>query len=264
MGKVDMTSTITSLCLSVSESLDVAIKKFWELEEVPSTPHLSPDDHIAEQMYKTTTTRISSGRSMVSIPFRTPRPILGDSKTIALRRYKSLEVRLSKNQSLHEQYVNFMKDYLTSGHMELVPSDSVEKLHTYYIPHHCVLKPDSKTTKLRVVFNASDRTNAGLSLNESMYTGPKLQTEIQVVFLCARIRKYLFTTDIKQMYRQISIQPADRDYLRIFWRFSHDDPICEYRLYTVTYGTSAAPLQALHTIRELVNLEGKACLYSIK
>lgn len=58
------------------------------------------------------------------------------------------------------------------------------------------------------------------------------------------------------MYRQIAIQPSDRDYLRILWRFSSNSCIDEYRLCTVTYGTSAAPFQALHTIRQLATVNG--------
>ncbi|XP_050532284.1 uncharacterized protein LOC126900516 [Daktulosphaira vitifoliae] len=259
MGPVEQCNKleITSLNITVSETLDTTLKKFWDLEEIPFTRHLSPDDKMAEQIYQKTTTRIKGGQFMVTIPFRTLRPILGDSKSMALRRFKFLEARLNNNQTLRDQYVDFMKDYLTTGHMELVPLTEIANAHTYYIPHHCVLRPDSKTTKLRVVFNASARTSAGLSLNESMYTGPKLQPDIQAILLCARIWKYLFITDVKQMYRQILIQPTDRDYLRIFWRFSQNDPISEYRLCTVTYGTSAAPFQALRTIHELANVDGK-------
>jgi hypothetical protein len=107
-----------------------------------------------------------------------------------------------------------------------------------------------------VVFNASAKTTAGISLNECMYTGPKLQPDIQVVLLRARLWKYMFIADIKQIYRQILIRPDDRDYLRILWRFSSTLPISDYRLCTVTYGTSAAPFQALRTVRELTNVDG--------
>ncbi|XP_025194768.1 uncharacterized protein LOC112594280 [Melanaphis sacchari] len=91
-----------------------------------------------------------------------------------------------------------------------------------------------------------------------MYTGPKLQPDIQIVLLRARLWKYLFVTDIKQMYRQILVHPDDRDYQRILWRFSPTFKIDEYRLCTVTYGTSAAPYQALRTIRELAMVNAQS------
>lgn len=60
------------------------------------------------------------------------------------------------------------------------------------------------------------------------------------------------------MYRQILVHPDDRDYQRILWRFSATSPIEEYRLCTVTYGTSVAPFQALRTVRELAYQDGYA------
>lgn len=258
MGPVDTSanSNALSLCLSISEPLDETLKRFWEVEELPMVHHLSSDDIEAETFYKSTTTRLATGRFMVRLPFRKSCPLLGNSKAIALQRFKALELRLSKNAELGQQYVDFMTDYLTAGHMEIVPPEDIETAHQYYIPHHCVVKPDSKTTKLRVVFNASAQTSNGLSLNDSMFVGPKLQPDIQIVLLRARLWKYVFVADIKQMYRQILIHPDDRDYQRILWRFSSEHPIEEYRLCTVTYGTSAAPFQALRTIRELATVDG--------
>jgi len=249
-------SSITTMCLTISEPLDSLLKQFWELEELPVACHLSPANLAAEQIYQSTTTRLSSGSFVVSLPFLKPLPLLGDSKTLALQRLKALEFRLNRNNTLQTQYAEFMRDYLTAGHMELIPPAEHRNPYHYYIPRHCVIKPDSLTTKLRVVFNASAKTSAGISLNESMYTGPKLQPDIQRVLLRARLWKYLFMADIRQMYRQILVRPEDRDYLRILWRFSSTSPIDEYSLCTVTYGTSAAPFQALRTIRELANVDG--------
>lgn len=258
MGPVDAQepSHVNSLCLSVSEELDDTLKRFWELEELPLVRHLSSDEIAAEDFYRSTTTRLNSGRFVVRLPFRIPSPSFGDSKTLALQRFRSLELRLKKNEELCHQYVEFMRDYVTAGHMELVPLQQRENPHSYYIPHHCVLRPESQTTKLRVVFNASAQTPVGTSLNESMYVGPKLQPDIQVVLLRARLWKYLFITDIKQMYRQILVHEDDRDYQRILWRFSDATAVEEYRLCTVTYGTSAAPFQALRTVRELALQDG--------
>lgn len=251
-------SSLNSFCiLSVFENLDNTIKKFWELEELQTTHHLSIDDSTAEKFYQQTTTRLESGRFMVKLPLKSPLPLLGDSRTMALHRYRSLEIRLSRDQHLRQQYVEFMHDYVSNNHMELIPAEDKDVPYNYYIPHHCVLRPDSLTTKLRVVFNASARTTTGSSLNDLLYTGPKLQPDIQVVLLRARLWKYLFMADIKQMYRQIVVDPPDRNYLRILWRFTVDSPIEEYRLCTVTYGTSAAPYQALRTVRELATVDGQ-------
>ncbi|XP_054723952.1 uncharacterized protein LOC129234086, partial [Uloborus diversus] len=53
------------------------------------------------------------------------------------------------------------------------------------------------------------------------------------------------------MFRQIRVHPDDTDWQRILWRNSPDDSITEYRLVTVTYGTSCAPFLATRTLHQL-------------
>lgn len=58
---------ITSLFLSIAEILRSTLKEFWEHEELPIVHRLSSEDSIAEDIHKTTTSRLSSGRFMVAI-----------------------------------------------------------------------------------------------------------------------------------------------------------------------------------------------------
>jgi hypothetical protein len=55
------------------------------------------------------------------------------------------------------------------------------------------------------------------------------------------------------MYRQIDVHPQDRDLHRILWRYSSEEPIQEYRLTTVTYGTSSAPFLATRCLKKLAD-----------
>jgi hypothetical protein len=55
------------------------------------------------------------------------------------------------------------------------------------------------------------------------------------------------------MYRQISVDPQDRDLQRILWRYSTDEPIQEYRLTTVTYGTSSLSFLATRCLKKLAD-----------
>ena len=52
------------------------------------------------------------------------------------------------------------------GHLEKVPIQELETSRNYYLPHHCVTKRSSSTTKLRVVFDASAKTTSGLPFND--------------------------------------------------------------------------------------------------
>jgi len=127
-----------------------------------------------------------------------------------------LEKRLSKDPALKQQYANFMHEYIRLGHMEEVPFTMIEDTH-YFLPHHCVLKPESTTTKLRVVFDGSAKTTTNLSLNDVLATGPATQGDVFTVLLRFRLPRYVFTADIEKMYRQIKIDPADMKYQLIWW-----------------------------------------------
>ncbi|XP_071642983.1 uncharacterized protein [Temnothorax longispinosus] len=135
-------------------------------------------------------------------------------------------------------------------------ASSASSQHTqYYLPHHGVLKPDSATTKLRVVFNGSSASTSGRSLNDLMHTGAKLHLDITDVLLWIRQFRQLVATDITKMYRQINVHEDDWNLQRILWI---DDQLNEvpYHLTTVTYGTKAAPFLAIQTLLQLVEDEG--------
>ncbi|XP_071054607.1 uncharacterized protein [Onthophagus taurus] len=258
MGRSSLSSsTPTSTCLSTiasSCSLDHTIQKFWEIESIPVKSVFTPEEEACEKHFRDNYTRTTGGRFIVSLPFKSNKPTLGDSYQTALKRFKSLENRLLKNPSLHDDYISFMSDYLSSGHMSLNTVSSPLSSATYYIPHHCVMRAESASTKLRVVFDASAISSNGKSLNDNLLIGPKLQQDIVKVLLNFRCYKFAFTCDIKQMYRQILISPQDRNYQRILWRFSPQEPLQEFILNTVTYGVSSAPFLALRTLLELANL----------
>lgn len=256
MGKITYESPplINSFLTSLEASLDFTLKRFWELEEIPQKITISPEDKICEEIFKNTYTRDNSGRFTVSLPFQGPEPVFSDTRSQALRRFYSLERRLLQNSSLYLEYSNFMKEYLLNGHMEAVGNSTIPNKN-YYIPHHCVFNPNSSTTKLRVVFDASAKSQQGPSLNDTLLVGEKLQNDIITILLNFRLHPFVFTADIKQMYRQISITENHRDYQRIIWRFSPSEPVQDFRLTTVTYGVSSAPFLAIRSLIELANVE---------
>jgi len=76
----------------------------------------------------------------------------------------NLEKRLKINPTLREQYIAFLAEYERLGHMRRISEKTILKF-LYYLPHHCVIKIDSSTTKIRVVFDAAAATDNG-TLNE--------------------------------------------------------------------------------------------------
>lgn len=252
-GKLSGEQLSSAICgvLTEEDKMNTAIERFWELEEVEGKQQqLSPYDAQCEAHFNQHTTRDDEGRFIVRLPFCAETSLLGSSHNIAFNRFLALERRLSKDASLKIQYEQFMKDYETMGHMSKINVDEV-KGHKYFIPHHSVVRPESSTTKLRVVFDASAKTSSGKSLNDILHTGPILQNNLFTILLRFRLPRFVFTTDIEKMYRQILIHPEDRQYQIILWRHTASEPINYFQLNTVTYGTRPAPYLAIKCLKEI-------------
>ena len=150
-----------------------------------------------------------------------------------------------------------MSEYESLGHMQ--PANiNISSLNSeyYVIPHHPIWQQGPKGYKLRVVFDASAKTDNGVSLNEVLHVGPTLQNDITNVINYFRNHRFVITGDIEKMYRQILINPDDWKFQIILWRASKDRPIKPYFLKTVTYGQACSPYLSLRTVQELINQEG--------
>lgn len=237
----------------VNVEINELLQKFWNIEELNNRKiHLSEQEIQCETEFKNKHYRDSSGRYVVSLPFKSDLLLLGESKPATIYSLKMLENRFKRDPNLRDQYVQFMDEYLQLGHMKLVTDKKqIADQYTYYIPHHAVYKESSTTTKLRVVFNASKATSTGISLNDKLLVGPTVQDDLTSILMRFRTHKYALTADIAKMYRQIRVDEKDTKFQRICWRTSTFDPILEYELLTVTYGTACAPYLATKTLNQL-------------
>lgn len=166
---------------------------------------------MCEDHFKTTHKRDSQGRYIVRLPFKKSFTLLGDSSKVALRSLNRLSQKMQINSIYRERYCDFIREYEELEHMTRVPPEELNSFPVYYLPHHGVIRENSLTTKLRVVFNASSPSTSGISLNDLLYSGRKLQTEISDVLLWFRLHRYVFSTDIVKMFRQIKIHPDDQN-----------------------------------------------------
>lgn len=239
-------------------NINESLQKFWELEEA-STPitTLTEEEGRCENHFLETHTRDETGRYVVQLPLRNETQ-LGLSRETAIARFKNMEKKLKGCPMQQLSYNNFLKEYLLLNHMEMISETEVQqKRPHYYMPHHSVIKEDSSTTKLRVVFDASCRTNNGLSLNDCLLVGPRLQDDLVSILLRFRIHPVAVCADIEKMYRQVRMHPHHTDMQRIVWREAEDQPIKDYRLVTVTYGTASAPYLAVRALQQLAKDEEK-------
>ncbi|XP_036340711.1 uncharacterized protein LOC118750083 [Rhagoletis pomonella] len=245
-AEVSLTSNVSSLALSALPSeddvrLEELLHRFWEMDEIAAADNQHVDD--CAQIFEATHGRTADGRYIVHLPLRQNAPKLGDSYALAARQFGRLERRLVVDPALRENYVAFMREYATLGHMELV-EPPYHHNNYYYIPHHAV------TSKFRVVFNASAPTSTGVSLNDIQLVGPALQDSLGSILLRFRRFRVAITADIEKIFRQVLVTPEHRDYQRIIWCESPADEIRVYRLKTITYGMACSPYNAVRTLQQ--------------
>lgn len=227
------------------------VRKFWEIEEVPSLEcKLTLDEVNCEQYFQNSFSRTKEGRFIVRIPLKFSPSNLGESKRFAVKRMLQLEKRFEFNRSFKNEYIQFMNTYIELGHMSAVPqSQNIDA--NYYLPHHGVVKTSSLTTKLRVVFNGSSPSSSGWSVNDLQHTGPPVYNELFNILLQFRQHSVAVCSDIEKMYRQILVHPKDRYLQNVVWRPDSKADMCSYTLNTITYGTTSAPYLAIRCIKQL-------------
>ncbi|XP_037820360.1 uncharacterized protein LOC119609586 [Lucilia sericata] len=242
-----------------SNEICVQLRKFWETEEIFNSSVLSEEDKFCEKLFAKTTFRRKDGRYVVKLPFRSEFPEiinLSSSRYQAKKQYLHMEANLAKKSNLLDIYNNILKEYIDLGHMKKCNSTEIEehgKYYSYYLPHHAVFRPESASTKVRVVFNGSRKTQSSYSLNDILYSGPTLQSDLMTIILNWRKYEYVFNGDIEKMYRQIMINESDRPYQRILFRNVTTGNIEDYELTTVTFGINCAPYLAIRTLLQLAD-----------
>lgn len=246
--------------------LDQSLQRFWDCESMPTTtPEMTSEEAACEEHFLQNFSRDVSGKFTVAIPWRTPRQEFGASRATALRRLQGMERRLQREarrqdggrMDFRQEYNKFMREYQDLGHMTLIPATRaiVQTAHTFYIPHHFVLKTESTTTKFRVVFDASCLSSNGNSYNTASMVGPVVQSTLFSVLCRFRLHVIAFTADVRQMYRQFLVKEEDRDSQRILWREDPSLPVQEFWLNTVTYGTAPAAYLATRCLLQLAKEE---------
>ena len=121
-------------------------------------------------------------------------------------------------------------------------------MQDYDLPHHGVVKEDSSTTKLRVVFDGSAKTTTSVSLHDTVMVDSKIQENLISILLRYRVHQAAMTADIEQMFRQINVDTKDAEYQKILWHKNVDEEIKGFRLITVTYGKARATYLSVRTL----------------
>ena len=73
---------------------------------------------------------------------------------------------------LLQEYNDIISDQLREGVVEAVTDlEPLAQSKVHYLPHHSVIRPDKSTSRVRIVYDATCRSD-GPSLNDCLHSGP--------------------------------------------------------------------------------------------
>lgn len=104
--------------LSMKNNLENIVSQFWETEKVPEIfPEYSTEQEACEINFENSL-QVINNKYQVKLPLKQNLPDLdlGDSFSVALKRFENLEKRFKVNPELYSQYKSFIDEYLALKH----------------------------------------------------------------------------------------------------------------------------------------------------
>ena len=242
-------STMSTLCSHVLRvectpqhdlsDLDKKLQAFWELDSMGIMPE---EDSVYSRFTKSVT--LQQGRYCVRLPWKEPHPLLPDNFELSKGRLFNLLKRLQSTPDILSQYDAIIREQMKSGIVETVTSPGGGPIgRVHYLPHHAVVREDKETTKLRVVYDASARSD-GPALNDCLYSGPTFGQNILDILLRFRLYRVAVTADVEKAFLMVSVAEEDRDVLRFLWVDNISSPLPKLvtlRFARVVFGVSSSP-----------------------
>ena len=129
------------------------------------------------------------------------------------------------------------------GYIRKLEPGEIDNGSSWYLPHFPVVREDKETTKVRIVYDSAARYG-GVSLNDTMLPGPKLQQDVFDVLL---------VTDLTETLSQVTMAKKDRRYHRFLWQgldFSKSPEV--YEAIRLMFGDRSSPYLAQYVVRQHV------------
>jgi hypothetical protein len=252
-GRLDNSSdnikqSVLNLHVSVEEKFDVA--RFWQLEAIGIQPDLESTQ--TTQAYQEKSVEFRDGKYIARLPWSESHPYLTSNfQTCQKRTRGTIKSLASKGSNGLKLYSRIIQDQLDRKFIEKVPPAEINN-QSHYIPHFGVFK-DSATTPLRIVYDCSCKTPAGVSLNDCLEIGPPLQNDMLAILLRFRVHTIGLTADIEKAFHQIGLHEQDRDFVRFLWLKDPSDPKSDFesfRFRVIPFGASSSPFILLSVIKK--------------
>ena len=220
-------------------NLDREVSRLWDLDSLG----IKSGDEVHESIENEI--EFLEGRYSVKLPWKQGHDSFPCNFENSLSRMKGQLKRLKREPHVLNEYYSIIREQLSAGVVEKVSEleETSDKVH--YLPHHPVIRKDAKTTKLRIVYDASSKeTKYGTSLNDCLHTGPSLNPLLFDILVRFRENKIALVGDIEKAFLNIAVNPLDHNSLRFLWVEDVRDnnlSIVVYMFCRVVFGLNASP-----------------------
>ena len=168
---------------------------------------------------------IDSKTSTGRLPFLCdPDARLSSNESFARKIFNGQVRTLAKSSEDRDAVIQSEKSWQDLGYvdyLESLPSDVQEEIVKasvqYVIPWRVVWKPDSQTTPIRIVLDASAAPRGDSSLNSILAKGSNNMNSLIEILIRWTSRKFAYHTDIKKCYNSVRLHPSHWRYHMYLW-----------------------------------------------
>lgn len=188
---------------------------------------------------------------------------LSPNKEIAMKVFQQQLKKLDRNEKDKIAVIKSEGKLQDLGFVEYVKnlsSDQQKNLKESpiqnFFPWRAVYKDNSVSTPCRLVFDASQPTNSGYSLNDLLCKGKNSMNKLQEILIRWMVYKVGFHTDIQKMYNSVKLMEKDWCFQRYLWQEKLDSKEMpeEKVIKTLIYGVKSSGNQAEYGIRKTADL----------
>ena len=219
----------------------------WDKEMLGVKAHeyRKTDEIAVAKFYESVEWHEDLKRYSVGMPFNFRIERLKPNKELAYARLHQLIKKFVQDTNFAVQYAAVIREYIDKYAEEVLNPEASTEGPICYLPHRAVVRNESHTTKVRIVFDGSAKCGRDeVCLNDCLMQGPNLVQNIAACLINFRTKNYAFSADLEKAFLQILIKTAHRDVLRFV--FPTDplnplSPIKVYRFKVVIFGANCSP-----------------------
>ena len=245
--------------LRVGASVPVEMTEFWSTESmgVEIQPCLCEAEKLSQAEREEgkmieESCRKSGNQWVIPYPWKRDPSLLPDNRQQAIKHLEATERQLSRNPEHAEAYKQQMKEMEQMNFARKISPEEAREYRgpVHYISHHAVVRPEKKSTPLRIVYNSSS-SYQGHHLNDYWLKGPDLLNNLFGVILRFRENPVAIHGDISKMYHRVLIPEVDQHVHRYVWRDMEVDRDPDTYVKTVlTFGDKPAPAMAQTALKK--------------